>query len=268
MTVAVLMTCHNRCKITLRCLDRLAMALKQCSDLEFDVWLVDDGSSDGTACEVRSMFPCVHIIPGNGNLFWAKGMHKAWKTAKKNKEYDFFLWLNDDVVLRTDAIVNAYADCKIANGVIVGACSEDEFERVCSYGATDSFDRKIIPCGTPQKATGWLNGNFVLVPREVFQRVGMISNEYTHARADYDYAERLNKLGIPFYCSSYYVGFCRNDFIDKVKYLGFLARLKLLVQPGYFNLHDLWLIRRRYHGVWRAFVSCLHMILIVLRGWR
>ena len=268
MTVAVLMTCHNRCEITLRCLDSLTTASKQCSDLEVDVWLVDDGSSDGTACEVGARFPYVHVISGNGNLFWAKGMHKAWKTAKKNKEYDFFLWLNDDVVLRTDAIVNAYADWKIANGVIIGACSEDKFERLCTYGATDGFDRKIIPCGRPQKATGWLNGNFVLVPHEVFRRVGMISNEYTHARADYDYAERLKKSGIPFYCSSYYVGSCCNNFMDKVKHLGLWARAKLLWQPGYFNLHDLWLIRRKYHGICRAIVSCLHLTLIVFRGWR
>ena len=44
---------------------------------------------------VGKMFPQVHIIKGDGNLFWNRGMYMAWQAAIKEKDYDFYLWLND-----------------------------------------------------------------------------------------------------------------------------------------------------------------------------
>ena len=197
MTVAVLMTCHNRRETTLRCLSHFFAACGECHEVSFEVWLVDDGSSDGTAEAVKKSFPQAYVVHGDGTLFWAKGMHKAWREAVHHHQYDLYLWLNDDVVLKSDAISGMLADYRAVGGVLVGACSEDESEQKCSYGTTNGKDQKIIPNGSPQRADGWLNGNCVLVPSEVYSKVGMISDEYSHARADYDYAERLKRLPAP-----------------------------------------------------------------------
>ncbi|MCR5752158.1 MAG: glycosyltransferase family 2 protein [Kiritimatiellae bacterium] len=266
MTVAVLMTCHNRRETTLRCLEHLFVACDKCKGISFDVWLVDDGSSDGTAEGVKDGFPQVHVVSGDGNLFWAKGMHRAWMAATHSRHYDLYLWLNDDVVLKRGAISGLLADYRVVGSVLVGACSEDDTEQKCSYGATNRNDQKIIPIGRPLRADGWLNGNVVLVPEEVFSKVGMISDEYSHARADYDYAERLRRLGIPFYCSSAYVGSCKDDFMAKMCAKSFWQRIQMLWRPGYMNLHDLWLIRCRYHGIMPAIMSCAHLVFIAARG--
>lgn len=261
--IAVLMACHNRVKLTLRTLS----ALKHSADgINYDVYLVDDGSTDGTGEAVRLRFPSIHVIQGDGKLYWAKGMRRAWEVASRKADYDFYLWLNDDLDIKSDALRGMLSDYEKTKGVVVGACSQDNGETICSYGASDEKDHKIIPCGIPQIARGWLNGNFVLVPREVYQKVGMISGEYTHARADYDYAERLKRAGVPFYCSSDYVGSCRDDFAEKMRGVSLWQRIKLLRQPGYFNLRDLWLIRSRYHGFVRAVCSCAHLIALVILG--
>ena len=63
--LAVLMTCHDRRDITLVCLQTLYQ-----QDAIFDVFLLDDGSSDGTSEAVKQHYPNVKILPGNGNLFW------------------------------------------------------------------------------------------------------------------------------------------------------------------------------------------------------
>lgn len=270
--IAVLMACHNRFRETLRALSELEQATNR---LDYDVYLVDDGSTDGTPETVRIKFPYVNVIHGDGELYWARGMHLAWETAARKMDYDFYLWLNDDVSLKPGAIVNILSDYSRINTnsesstinnplVIVGACSEDTNESICSYGATDAFDSRIIPNGQPQCASGWFNGNCVLVPKEVYRRVGMISDEYAHARADYDYAERLKTADIPFYCSSQYVGVCHDDFEMRMFGKSLWYRIRLLWGPSYFNLHDLWLIKRRYHGWLKAIVSCTHLILLVL----
>lgn len=235
------------------------------------VFLVDDGSTDGTTARVRATFSSVHVIEADGSLFWAKGMHKSWSAAvRSGRGFDHFLWLNDDVMLKPDAIAILMSDwtaCADEMAVLVGACSDDEQEKTCSYGVTDICNNKIIPNGlSPQKADGWLNGNVVLVPFATYVSIGMISDEYTHARADYDYAERLKRSNVSFLCSSTYVGICRNDFLNKMDGVGLLRRVRMLWNPGSLNLMDLWRFRIRHYGYLRAMVSCVHLILIVIKG--
>lgn len=263
MKIAVLITCHNRKDVTVACLRRLLPQMGK----KDSVFLVDDGSSDGTGEAVKGIADeRITVVNGDGSLYWAIGMRLAWETAVNVSSYDCYLWLNDDLMLKKDAIASLLADYKIVKSVVVGVCSEDDTETKVSYGATDASDKFLEPIGMPRRADGWLNGNLVLVPKDVFESIGMISCEYTHARADYDYAERLKAKGVPFYCSSNFVGVCRNDFGDKVNHLSLCERVKLLWKPGYFNLHDLWIIRKKYHGNLRAIVSCVHMVIIVFRG--
>lgn len=271
MRIAVLMTCHNRKETTVRCLQCLLPQLGS----EDRVFLVDDGSTDGTGEAAKRMFECSNVrngrvIQGDGNLFWAKGMALAWETAEREGPWDFYLWLNDDVALRKDALNTLHKDWKVCGdlrGVVVGVCAQDEAETASSYSATTSCDVQIEPNGvSPQQADGWFNGNCVLVPRCAYEQVGMVSNEYTHARADYDYAERLKRNGTPFFASSRIVGVCRKDFNEKVCNRPLGERIRMLWKPGYFNLHDLFLFRYRYYGLVRAIISCAHMIVIVLKG--
>ena len=94
MKISVLLTCHNRKEKTLICLRKLFE--QDVRNVEFDVFLVDDGCTDGTAEAVREEFPKIHIIQGDGSLFWNRGMCLAWEEARKNGAHDAVLWLNDD----------------------------------------------------------------------------------------------------------------------------------------------------------------------------
>ena len=86
---AILLTCYNRKDQTLECLKSLKK-----NTLFFKIFLVDDGSTDGTAKAVSACYPDVNIITGNGQLYWNRGMHLAWETASKN-DFDFYIWIND-----------------------------------------------------------------------------------------------------------------------------------------------------------------------------
>ena len=261
------MTCHNRVEKTIQSLENLFAAAKGVVDVA--VFLVDDGSSDGTGAIVRNRFPQVKVIYADGSLYWAKGMRLAWETAVRNGgEYDYFLWLNDDVKLKRDSMAGLLADaerCGDSRGVIVGVCSEDGTEAQSSYSATNERDVQYFPNGeTPQGATGWFNGNVVLVPWATYEAVGMISGDYTHARADYDYAERLKKAGIPFFASSRIVGVCHNDYAEKMADKGLGERIGMLSRPGYWNLADLFRFRYRHYGLCKAVVSVCHLVFKVI----
>lgn len=153
MKIAVLMTCHNRKETTLSCLRGLMPQL----GAEDRVFLVDDGSTDGTGEEVKRMFECSNVlngrvIKGNGNLFWAKGMRLAWETATEEGDWDAYLWLNDDAELSGNAI-DRLRMVAGEGAVAVGGLIDSSGAKV--YGLCED---------------GIFSGNVVFVPRRVYGR--------------------------------------------------------------------------------------------------
>ena len=104
--VAILLTVHNRREKTLACLRNCYQQIDSMKgdDLwSFSVYLVDDGSTDGTSEAVSEEFPQAVIIRGDGNLFWNHGMITAWEAAAADGQ-DFYLWLNDDTMMKEGAL--------------------------------------------------------------------------------------------------------------------------------------------------------------------
>lgn len=97
-SIAVLLTVFNRREKTLHALQNL-FAQQLPADVALEVFLVNDGCTDGTPEAIAQQFPQVQIITSPGNLYWNRGMHLAWETAAQTKEYDFYLWLNDDTFM-------------------------------------------------------------------------------------------------------------------------------------------------------------------------
>lgn len=271
MKIAVLMTCFNRIATTLRCLDSLfkqAMP-EECS---LDVWLVDDCSPDRTGAIVKVSYPKVNVIQTEGNLFWCKGMRRAWDKAAEAYDYDFYLWLNDDVILKKDSIAIALRDYEKLGkekslSVLVGSFSSDSTENDVSYSATLPNGSRLFPDGRmPHLANGYLNGNFVLIPRGVFKKVGPIYGKYHHAFGDYDYSMMLRRAKIDFYSTSNFLGVCpqQPQRYQHLKGKNTFQRIKLLFQPKGYSLHDTFLYRFRNWGLLRALFACAHVLFIVL----
>lgn len=188
--IAVLLTCFNRKEKTLSCLSSLFAALPDC-----DVYLVDDGSTDGTSELIRQQFSQVNLIRGDGSLFWSRGMHLAWQTAIKAKAYDYYLWLNDDVVLYSyfwDELTSSLSE---ANGdsLVVGAI-ESEDRTTILYGGVDTARKRLTPSGRVQDLY-LINGNVVLVPKDIVDRVGIIDPRYHHDLGDLDFGLRVRESG-------------------------------------------------------------------------
>lgn len=201
---AVLLTCFNRKTTTLRCLKQLYM---QHTDAVMDVFLCDDGSSDGTFEEVRKNFPDVHIFKGTGKLFWNRGMLASWQKAYATRIYDAYIWLNDDTFLYDDAISEMIYCSNICNDkcIVCGIfCSDDG---TFSYGGRSKNGSALIPNGTMQDVY-WLNGNCVLVPKIVVEKVGLLDSMFQHHLGDFDYGLRTLEAGFRIVTTRKYLGVC------------------------------------------------------------
>lgn len=244
MRLAVLMTCHNRASTTLECLKRLMPQLGSADK----VFLVDDGSADGTGAKVRGAFPAVRVIDGDGTLYWAKGMRKAWEIAAEEGDWDGYLWLNDDTMLSPDAMEKMLAKDDGRSLVIGSLC--------------DAAGRAVYGLNV----NGWVNGNCVLVPRKIYETAGMICGEYAHAWADSDYALHARRAGFAVVGAGT-VGTAEwHPLRPDLSAMTLAQRWRSLFDPKGWNLHDLWLYRRRNRGACRAVASAIHFVVHVICG--
>lgn len=266
--IAVLMTCHNRKDKTLQCLDAL-YKVDLPKDFYFAVFLVDDGSLDRTSESVFTYFPKVNIIKGDGNLFWNQGMRLAWETASKQKDFDYYLWLNDDTIVDNSAIVDileAYELGKLSlkNEVVVtGACRNDKGIDNFSYGGKLGFEA-VIPNGSIQLCET-MNGNFVLISKHIYNRIGNLSNKFTHAMGDYEYGQRVMSADFKIITSLNFIATCPvnlgpENWADPNKKIS--ERWKYFHSPLGLNIKEYKLFLKSkgtsyYMPVFLAYIHCI-----------
>lgn len=200
VVVAVIMTSHNRRSLTVESIRRV---LHQQMDTPVDmrVYLTDDGSEDGTGEAVESLSDRVMVLQGSGSLYWAAGMARAESEAN-SVGFDYLLWLNDDTFLFRDALHTLMrVSERNPDAIVVGAAREPD-SRSIAYGARRRVSAwhpqrfELLPLSADVQEADTFNGNIVLVPRRVHDRIGNIDGEFPHAYADDDYGLRARAAGL------------------------------------------------------------------------
>jgi len=264
-TIAALITVHNRREKTLQCLRNL-FSQNLPDGYTLDVFLTDDGCTDGTGDAVKKQFPEVNIIHGSGNLFWNRGMYLAWKNAAQKKDYDFYLWLNDDTFLITDAISKLLhtSEDKINKAIIVGTTCAFNDDKKLTYGGRIK-NGEIVFAEKEPVLCNYFNGNIVLIPREVYQKAGTNNPVFRHALGDFDYGLRASALGIESFVSPGISGQC--DEHDKLAAWcnpnqPFKKRWKSFRSPAGQNPEEFFIFGKRHYGLYQA---CFHYFTNYLR---
>lgn len=257
--IAALLTCHNRKAKTIACLDALfASTLPEKYSL--DVFLVDDGSSDGTEQAVRVRYLQVNVIKGDGNLYWNGGMRVAFAAAME-QGFDYYLWLNDDTLLYPSAIQSLIAtsgdlQTKQGKNVIVVGSTQDASDGRLTYGGVIRpnkwkalFFKLVTPKDVPIECET-MNGNCVLIPSEVAQAVGNMEPKFAHAMGDLDYGFRARWAGCDIWLAPGFVGECQiNDGkgLWSDRSLSWRERFRKLLGPKGLPPKE-WLIFTRRHS--------------------
>jgi len=230
-------------------------------ELKIDVFLVDDGSTDDSSQAIREQFPEVNIIQGNGNLYWNRGMHLAWETASSYKDYDYYMWLNDDTYLFNNAIKNLFTDF-YPNSIVCGTTKSIDI----TYGGFLKKDKKLINPNIHYQNADYCNGNCVLVPRNVFRKLGNLDPFFHHALGDFDYSLRARNIGIDIKVAPDFIGFCENhESIPKWRSnsINLINRFKNLYHPlSGCNPIEYFVFDKRHHGF---SIACIHFISIHIR---
>lgn len=232
---------------------------------KIEVFLVDDGSTDGTSSAIRVLYPKVNIVQGDGNLYWNRGMHLAWKTAYAVKDFDYYMWLNDDTFLFINSLNLLFKE-SFPNSIVCGVTMSSVSEHI-TYGGYINQNKKLLnPNGFYQRVD-YCNGNCVLIPRNVFYKLGNLDPIFNHALGDFDYSLRARSNNIEIFISSESIGYCErheNEPQWQSSIVKVSDRIKKLYLPSSAcNPIEFFIFERRHYGIIKAI---FHFITLHIRA--
>lgn len=178
---------------------------------EKHIVVVDDGSSDYTRFNIALNFPDVHVLTGNGNLWWSGATNAGIRYAIE-RGADYILTINDDGLIAPDFLTRLVSQARADPRRIVGCCilREDQPDIVWSVGSRVDLSQpyglalnfagcswsEIGPSLPDFYPVDFMAGNGVLIPVSVFRDVGLYDEvNLPQYHADSDLVLRAARAG-------------------------------------------------------------------------
>ena len=177
----------------------------------FDIWVVDNASSDNSAKMVKTRFPQVNLIESEQNLGFGKGNNLALQACSG----EYILLLNPDTEVRPDALEQlcafldhnpkagvAGARLFYQDGTLQTSCYPFptltrelwrllHLDRFKTYGV---YDQIHWDQNSPREVDV-IQGAALLVRREVLNQVGLFDPDYFMYTEEVDLCYRIQKAG-------------------------------------------------------------------------
>ena len=201
--IAIIIINWNTYQLTFNCLK----SLKACTYNNKTIFLVDNGSEDGSGDKIALEFPDINFIKNEINEGFTGANNKALKVILK-QNFDYVLLLNNDTEVkpnflslleaRMDSDQNLAAtqplilDFPNKNTIWNGGGSFNTF-----FGLSTTRSNGLIykPQLKIETFTEWISGCCILVKIEVIKEVGLLDNRFFAYFEDVDWSIRMTKLG-------------------------------------------------------------------------
>ncbi len=203
---AVVIPVHGGLHLTVQCLD----SLRRCEALPVMVVVVDDGSPDDTATHLATHYPDVHLVRGDGNLWWGGAVNAGCEYAMERGANTLILLNNDNVSLSRN-LLKELVRLVEERGGCVGATllmeTPDGQRTTLSCGGSLDWRRggaKLRHSGLPFHESDsvsecdWLPGMALAFSAETFRALGGIhSRVFPQLYGDADFTLRARRRGYP-----------------------------------------------------------------------
>lgn len=209
--ITVVIPVHNRKDYTRQCLACLAVQTYR----DFQIVVVDDGSTDGTDEMIYQEFADVVLLRGDGNLWWAEATNWGIRYAQAHldpQQENFVLTLNDDTRVNNDylqTMLDAYQQHKpcLVGSISVDSENPDKLEYAGTsmelYTASGRhlaedyhYNYQELIRRKTYVDSDTLPGRGTLIPMALFDEVGLFnSKNYVHYMADIELSLRARKAG-------------------------------------------------------------------------
>lgn len=235
--LAIVTPVHNRRAETLQFLRSIFRS--DLNGIDVRIFIVDDGSTDGTADAVRENFPDVNIIAGSGDLWFTEGTNRGI-TAALSDNPDFVLTCNNDSIFDQNAIARLVDCCQRHERSVVGALLLDwssphrVFQVAPKWdlwrgGNRHWFHQTVWTVPDRPWYVEMIVGNCVLFPATAIREAGLMDSKRFPQYGDAEYTPRLRKLGWKLLVEPRARVFCKpNDPPSGFRYLPLTEKFRCL----------------------------------------
>lgn len=168
----------------------------------FTLVLIDDGSTDGTAAVVRTLWPTVEVITGTGAWWWAGSLHEGCRHLQKLgvTDDDVLLLINDDVVIAPPFLEEAMAEMAETRGTLLLARQTDAHtgEVIDNGGGVhaDLRELRFNAARTPEEINCLPTRGLFLRWSDLQRAGGFRPRSLSHYLSDYEFTLRARRSGL------------------------------------------------------------------------
>ena len=198
--LSVIIVSYNTREITLECLKRIKAD---------EIIVVDNASSDGTVVAIEKRYKDIRILRNKTNVGFAAANNQGMKMSKGDK----ILLLNSDCFVNEDTLANMpdadVVGCKLLN-------KDGSVQQSWGYFPTlrrvtqmmlfldnlpiirkymDSIHVRDLSRYESEQEVDWVTGAFVMLKREVFEKVGGIDEKYFMYGEETEWMYRIKQAG-------------------------------------------------------------------------
>jgi GT2 family glycosyltransferase len=200
--LSIIIPTWNRADLVLACLASLDAQTWQ----DFEVVVVDDGSSDDTARQVAAAHPAARVL----HLAENRGFAVATNTGLRAARAPWLFLLNNDMTLAPDALEHLMraAESGAADLLTPLVCWQGTPDRVYAAGDRIRAGGRPESIGHNETLAGFVPPATIfgvtfgagLVHRRVFDRVGMLAEDFVAYFEDADFCFRARLAGFRAAC--------------------------------------------------------------------
>ena len=191
-------------------LDCLASVYATVKEMRFEVFLVDNASSDGSVEAVLAQYPQVRVIQNETNLGFAAANNKALRVMQGK----YALLLNTDAIVTEGAIaklfqyMGSHSDVAMACGQLLNADGSRQnsianFPTLLTLLANETLLRILMPKRFPSKRRDYpapipvesCIGACLMVRKEAMDAVGVLDERYFFFMEETDWAFAMHRAG-------------------------------------------------------------------------
>lgn len=186
-TYSIIIPVHNGIEYTKNCITTIISMLND-SEIDYKkvpIVLVDDGSTDGTGEWISKNYPFIHLLNGNGNLWWSGGINLGIRYGINKLKVDYvLLWNNDttpanDYFKQVQNIINKDDNPAIICSVVYDKNQPDIILSTGSYFNSrtgtlkhNNYRVKESELTTEDFVINCFGGMGTLIRKDVFHKIG------------------------------------------------------------------------------------------------
>jgi len=211
MDLSIIIVNWNTKNLLLQCLESVYQTIKR---IEMEVFVVDNGSIDGSVVAAKERFPEVKFIQNEINLGFAMANNQALRLAKGR----YLLLLNPDTQVKKGAIerlisfMDAHSEAGGAGAQLLNSDGSRQnsianFPSLATELLNKSLLRWLFPKVFPGKERNYpepievdsVIGACMIIGRDAIEQVGLLDEDYFLFLEETDWCYRMKRAGWKIY---------------------------------------------------------------------